>query len=91
MLQLGKPEDALDILDQIAQGAVPANTIDLLTARAYVAQERWGLAHQILEKSLARDNTQPQAHRLMGQIYEQEQNYPKAAEHYRRATESKSR
>jgi tetratricopeptide (TPR) repeat protein len=89
LIQLKKPDDALSILDQIPSNDVlKPGQIELLRAQAFVVQERWYLAKPLLESALDKSPDLVQAHRLLGQVYEQEQNWAKAAEHYRAASDA---
>ena len=87
LIQLKKPDDALLTLNQIPEGALPAGRFEVLRARAFMAQERWDMAKYLLETALTKTPDIPEAHRLLGELYEQEQNWAKAAEHYRAASE----
>ena len=92
LIQLKKADDALAIIDQIpAVDALRPGQLDLLRAQAYMVQERWDLAKPLLEATLVKSPDPAQAHRLLGQIYELEQNWVKAAEHYRAASDSPAR
>lgn len=89
LIQLKKADDALNVLDQIpANDVVRPGQMDLLRAQAFMVQERWDLAKPLLESALNKSPDLAQAHRLLGQIFELEQNWAKAAEHYRAASEA---
>ncbi|MEX0774916.1 MAG: cytochrome c3 family protein [Phycisphaeraceae bacterium] len=88
LLQLGQAKEALTLIDQPAATAVwDADQHDVLRAQALVALEDWVAAKKTLLAAVERNPKLAQAHYLLGQVYEHENDWPKAAAAYRKSNE----
>jgi predicted CXXCH cytochrome family protein len=85
LITSGKPNEALKLLLKLPDGAMPAWQYNLLGARALAALNRWPEAKSAAEAALAEHANLPQAHFLLGQVYEHAGDWPRAAAEYRAA------
>jgi predicted CXXCH cytochrome family protein len=88
MLALNRPDEAILIAERLPRSAISDSGRDLLRAHGFILQQRWYLARPMLEKLLQAPAPDPQAHFLMARIHEHDQNWQKAAEHYRAAAKA---
>jgi len=72
--------------EQLDDGSTPAWQYNLLGARALAALNRWPEAKSAAEAALAENPNFPQAHLLLGQVYEHAGDWPRAAAEYRAAS-----
>jgi predicted CXXCH cytochrome family protein len=90
-IALGKPLDALRTLDSIGKVKNTSPDEVIVRARAWVALNEWRAAQAVLEDNLAQLKDSAAGHQLLGEIFERGQAYKQAAEHYRLASEIRSR
>jgi tetratricopeptide (TPR) repeat protein len=90
LLQLQRVDDAAALLDAMPKTLQGTPPCALLRARVLVAQNRWESARRLAEEALAREPGLLEAHRVLGRIYEHQQDWPKAAEHYRALSEAQT-
>jgi uncharacterized protein HemY len=91
LIRLGRPADALRVLDSIGavKNATPEET--LARARAWIARNEWTRARQTMEQNLKQLADQPEGRDLLGDIYAHDQQWQRAAEQYRLASEIRKR
>ena len=89
LVLLNKPDDALRIVDRLKRGSAPDADVELVRAMALISLERWYLARPLLEQYIITNPGVAEAHMLLGSIYEHDNNWPKAAEQYKAASEAK--
>ena len=87
LLGLNRSVEAVVVLDHLAPGA-DQTQMRYLRALAMFQQERWSMAGQLLEEVLKANPKHAAAHRLMAKLFERDQNWEKAAEHYRLGDEA---
>lgn len=80
--ELGETEDHEDVVLLSAK-----RNILLLLGLAYTEVGESGKAQRVLNDAISQDPSDPVAHKLRGNLARQERDYPKAAEHYRKAME----
>jgi uncharacterized protein HemY len=80
-LQLERPAEALPVLEKL-----PATMASkLLRARALIDLGQWAPAQALLESIPAAADSPAEFHRLLGDIYAHQQDWPKATAEYRAA------
>jgi hypothetical protein len=87
---LNEPAKAIDILDKLPAGSVPAWQLALVRGRALVAMEKWADAKSILPDALKLNPNPSEAHYLLGLCFQHDHDFKSAAEHYRLAFEKSS-
>jgi predicted CXXCH cytochrome family protein len=85
LIDSGKPEEALKLLISLPDGALPRWRHNLLGGRALAMRNRWPEAKEAAEAALAQNHDLSEAHYLLGQCYEHDQNWARAAAEYRAA------
>ncbi|WP_428939541.1 tetratricopeptide repeat protein [Fontivita pretiosa] len=88
LVMLDRPQEAIQILDRLTPGGVPAWQPIVLRARALIAMEKWSEAKAILPDALKLNPDPAEAHYLLGLCLQHEQQWQQAAEHFRQAYES---
>jgi tetratricopeptide (TPR) repeat protein len=83
LLKQGKPSQAMALLEQLPPDALPASQRDTMRGRIYMATGQWDLAKASLLAAIAADANSSEAHDLLGQIYERDGDWRKAAIEYR--------
>jgi predicted CXXCH cytochrome family protein len=86
LIDSGKAGEALKLLMNLPDAALPPWRHNLLGARALAMLNRWPEAKDAAEAALTRNPGLPEAHFVLGQYYEHAQNWPRAAAEYRAAT-----
>lgn len=82
-------KQAVKMYDQLAPDtALPASQKAVLNARLLIAQKYWDEAKLTLLELVAKDPQLAPAYFLLGQIYEHDQDWQKASEAYRLASEA---
>lgn len=88
-LQLKRGYVAYNLLDRLPANSLPIPQHELLRGEALVLMERWADAKAALTTALGSEANSGQAHYLLGQVYEHEQDWQKAAQEYRAMHEPK--
>lgn len=86
-LSLHHPEQAIEILDKLPPGSVPAWQTQLLRGGAMIVMEKWAEARQILPEALKLNPEPAEAHYLMGLVYQHDGDEKNAAEQFKFAYE----
>lgn len=89
LILLRRLDEAMALIDRAPLAGMPGPRTSILRSKVYIAQERWDWARPLLEESVSKYPAVSEAHYLLGQVYEHDQNFPKAAEQYRLASEAK--
>lgn len=84
---LNKPAEAIEILDKLPAGSAPAWQCSLIRARALIGLGRWTDARAIVPEALKQNPDSAEAHYLFGLCYQNDQDWPHAAEQFRLAFE----
>lgn len=86
LIQSNKPNDALEMLMKLPDGAIPPWQYNLLGCKALMQLNRWADAKEAALSVVEQHPALPDAHFTLGQIYEHEGEWPKAAAEYRLAS-----
>jgi predicted CXXCH cytochrome family protein len=86
LLDTGKPGEALKLLMKLPGNALPNWRHNLLGARALMALNRWAEAKNAAQAAVSQNPASAEARFALGQIFEQEKDWPRAAAEYRAAT-----
>jgi thioredoxin-like negative regulator of GroEL len=89
LIDTNKPADALTLLMKLPDGAIPNWRHNYLGARILIGLNRWPDAKDAARAALQQNPRLLEAHFLLGQIYEHEQNWQQAAAEYRAAGKSR--
>jgi Tfp pilus assembly protein PilF len=81
--QLKQGKDAAALLASIPADALPASQVNLMRGMVAVSSGNWPEARKALDAVLQQMPDSAEAHFLMGQVYEAENNWQKAAQEYR--------
>ncbi len=87
LTQLGLPDRALNLLDQIPAGILPPGQREILRARLYIETAEWNPAAKAVAAALAQNPQSSEAHYLRGRLHEQNGDWKSAASEYRMAQE----
>ncbi len=87
MILQNQSKEALALVAQVAPGAVPGWQTSLLKGFALVQMEQWEQARSTLPDAIKLNPEPSEAHYLLGQCYEHEKDYVKAAAEFRLAFE----
>jgi len=87
----GRGADAIALLSRLSADALPLGQAELLRAEAYIAMDRWADAKAAATRALELAPHSPQAHLVLGRIYENERDWQNAAIHYRAAADKADR
>ncbi|WP_428937943.1 cytochrome c3 family protein [Fontivita pretiosa] len=85
LARAGRGADAIAQLSRLPADALPPGQAELLRAEAYIAMDRWADAKAAATRASELAPDSPQAHLLLGRIYENERDWQNAAIHYRAA------
>jgi tetratricopeptide (TPR) repeat protein len=88
LLAAGETESALAALEGVEAGSVPPWQLQLLRGKALIAAGRWDDARAVLPDALKLNPHPAEAHYLVGLVHEHAQDWPRAAESFKRACEA---
>jgi tetratricopeptide (TPR) repeat protein len=89
LIDAGKGSEAIALLMKLPDGQIPNWRHNLLGARALMALNRWPDAKAAATAAIQQNPSHSEAHFLLGQIYEHENDWPRAAAEYRAGRQSK--
>jgi tetratricopeptide (TPR) repeat protein len=88
LADLKQAEQTTDLLKLLPAGAMPAWEQNLLRGRMSAVLGQWDQAKRLAAAALQEKPDLPAAHYLMGQIYEHDRDWEKAAQEYRAANKT---
>lgn len=88
LLLLGKPVEALAVLDKLEMTAPANGETKTLRGRAMVALKQWAEAKTTLDAAVKLNPNPAEAHYFLGQVYRHQSQWEKAAEEFRMAFEA---